>query len=108
MVSKRQSRVWGINRICSICYKSFLARNPLVKRCDECRKDDFFDDNTEPIEPDSTEHHNKIDHFASTLSNEELLFKEAEEYVLARFRLTATERKSLNKLGDTIRTEVWG
>ncbi|KKM87693.1 hypothetical protein LCGC14_1266360 [marine sediment metagenome] len=107
MVSKRQSRVWGINRICSVCYQSFLARNPIVKRCDECMKDDFFDENTESIEPDSTEHNNKIDYFASTLSSEELLYKEAEEYVLSRFRLTATERRSLNNLSDVMRKEIW-
>ncbi len=108
MVSKRQSRVWGINRICSVCYQSFLARNPIVKRCDECMKDDFFDDNTEFIELDLTERNNKTDYFASTLlSSGELLYKEAEEYILSRFRLTATERKSLNNLSDVMRKEIW-
>jgi len=85
-----------------------LARNPLVKRCDECRKDDFFDDNTEFIEPVLEEHNNKIDYLASTLSSDKLLYEEVEESLLSRFRLTATDRKSLNKLSDVMRSEVWG
>ncbi len=101
MVSKRQSRVWGINRICSVCYQSFLARNPLAKRCDECRKDDFFDDNTEFIEPVSIENSDKQD------NDDDLLYQQAEESLLSRFRLTAANRRSLRNLGDTIRKEVW-
>lgn len=112
MVSKRQSRVWGINKICLECYQSFLARNPLVKRCDECMKDDFFDDNTEFIEPVSSarldnEHNNKIDCFDSTLSNNELLYEEVEGSLLSRFRLTATDRKSLTNFSKTMRKEIW-
>lgn len=103
MVSNRQSRVWGINRICSICYKSFLARNPLTKRCDECRKDDFFDNNTEfdnilPMSESISEDNSVID---------SEVYKVAEAKLLARFRLTKAEQKILDKFSNVMRKEVW-
>ena len=107
MVSKRQSRIWGINKICSICYKSFLGENPIVKRCDECRKEDYFDNNTELTKPDSNEL-KKIDYFASTLSDNDLLYKEAEDKLLSKYpSRTRSKQLILDKFSDVIRNEVW-
>lgn len=106
MVSTRQSRIWGINKICSVCYKSFLARNPKIKRCDECRKEDYFDDNTAITDGDSIispVHNKKLSIFISTVCD--VLYKEAEEKLSSN--ITRTEHLSLDKLSDSIRKELW-
>lgn len=108
MVSTRQSRIWGINKICSICYKSFLARNPRIKRCDECRKEDYFDDNKELDDVlamleslPATKH--EID------AADNSLYKEAEDKLFSKYvSYTRTERLYLDKLSDVIRKELWG
>ncbi len=117
MVSARSSRIWGINRICTECYKSFLARNPLIKRCEECKKDDFFDNNTEEFDEKEAERVNHLKALSSLVldkAEEELLVEpfqfetaQSEGFGETKHRSKQLEQSYLDQLGNILRNEVW-